>query len=347
MKGLARRALPPILAFCVLICVYAAVHGALGTQPFAHSNYDSYTLQALAWREGRVSLGQDYPHLELAVYEGDWYVSFPPVPTLVQLPLTFLFGRETPDGLLVKLYVSAAFFVLYDYFRRTRRLRPWAASLWALFLVFASDMVSVSLDGGVWYQAQTLNFLLLVSAFAAMARKRPTLSCLFYALAVGCRPFTVLFGPVLLMMYLKQKKRPRLWPGLAAGLCVAACYAAYNYARFGNVFEFGHNYLPEFTRVETGQFSLAYVAGNVKTFLFGLPFSVQNGAWALNKFGFSMFLCNPALWMAAAWLVEAAARRRCKPQMLLSWLLMLCTCSACFSTRASAASSSGRATRWN
>ena len=72
MKGLARRVLPPILAFCVLICVYAAVHGALGTQPFAHSNYDSYTLQALAWREGRVSLGQDYPHLELAVYEGDF-----------------------------------------------------------------------------------------------------------------------------------------------------------------------------------------------------------------------------------------------------------------------------------
>ena len=65
------------------------------------------------------------------------------------------------------------------------------------------------------------------------------------------------------------------------------------------------------------------MAGNVQTFLFGLPFSVQNGAWTLNKFGFSMFLCNPALWMAAAWLVEAAARRRCKPQMLLSWLLML------------------------
>ena len=323
VKGLARRVLPPILAFCVLVCVYAAVHLALGTQPFAHSDYDSYTLQALAWREGRASLGQDYPHLELAVYEGDWYVSFPPVPTLVQLPLTFLFGRETPDGLLVKLYVSAAFFVLYDYFHRTRKLRPWAASLWALFLVFASDMVSVSLDGGVWYQAQTLNFLLLVSAFAAMARKRPTLSCLFYALAVGCRPFTVLFGPVLLMMYLKQKKRPRLWPGLAAGLCVAACYAAYNYARFGNIFEFGHNYLPEFTRVETGQFSLAYVAGNVKTFLFGLPFSVQNGAWTLNRFGFSMFLCNPATWMAAVWLVEAAVRRQFRPQMLLVWLLML------------------------
>ena len=89
------------------------------------------------------------------------------------------------------------------------------------------------------------------------------------------------------------------------------------------MFEFGHNYLPEFTRVETGQFSLAYVAGNVQTFLFGLPFSVQNGAWALNKFGFFHVPLQPRAVDGAAWLVEAAARRRCKPQMLLSWLLML------------------------
>ncbi len=323
MKGLVRRVLPPLLAFLVICCVYAGVHLALGTQPFVHSDYDSYTLQALAWREGRMSLGRDYPHLELAVFEGDWYVSFPPVPSLVQLPLTLLFGQETPDGLLVKLYVAGAFWILYDYFRRTRKLGPWASSLWALFLVFASDMVSVSLDGGVWYQAQTLNFLLLVAAFAAMTRRRPTLSCVLYALAVGCRPFTVLFGPVLLMVYLRQKQRPRLWPGLAAGLCIAACYAAYNYARFGNPFEFGHNYLPEFTRVETGQFSLAYVAGNIQTFLFGLPFSVENGVWTLNPFGFSMFLCNPVLWMTLVWLIEAAVRRRLRPQMVLCWCLML------------------------
>lgn len=325
LKYFVRRILPPLTAFLMICCVWAGVHLALGTQPFAHSDYDSYTLQALAWREGKMSLGQDYPHLELAVYEGDWYVSFPPVPSLVQLPLTLLFGRETPDGLLVKLYVAGAFWILYDYFRRTRRLRAWHASLWALFLVFATNMVSVSLDGGVWYQAQTLNFLLLTGAFAAMARRRPTLSCLLYALAVGCRPFTVLFGPALLLMYLHlhKKERPRLWPGLAAGLCVAACYAAYNYARFGNPLEFGHNYLPEFTRVETGQFSLAYVAGNIQTFFFGMPFSVQDGVWTLNKFGFSMFLCNPVLWMTLIWLIGAAARRRLRPQMVLCWLLML------------------------
>ena len=47
MRKLARRALPPFLAFCALVFIYAAVHLALGTRPFAHSNYDSYTLQAL------------------------------------------------------------------------------------------------------------------------------------------------------------------------------------------------------------------------------------------------------------------------------------------------------------
>ena len=65
------------------------------------------------------------------------------------------------------------------------------------------------------------------------------------------------------------------------------------------------------------------MAGNVKTFILGLPFSVQGGAWTLNKFGFSMFLCNPVLWMAAVWLIGAAVRRQCRPQMLLTWLLML------------------------
>ena len=35
----------------------------------------------------------------------------------------------------------------------------------------------------------------------------------------------------------------------------------YNLARFGNPLEFGHNYLPEFTRAADGQFSFAYQIG--------------------------------------------------------------------------------------
>ena len=36
-----------------------------------------------------------------------------------------------------------------------------------------------------------------------------------------------------------------------------------------------------------------------------------------------MYHGNPFVGRGAAWIVAAAARRRCKPQMLLAWLLML------------------------
>ena len=44
---------------------------------------------------------------------------------------------------------------------------------------------------------------------------------------------------------------------------MAACMTAYNFARFGSVTEFGHNYLPEFVRAENGQFSLTYLVPNL------------------------------------------------------------------------------------
>lgn len=59
--------------------------------------YRSYTLQACAWLDGRLDLGTDYPWLELAIYEGKYYVSFPPFPSLVLLPFAAIFGTNTPD----------------------------------------------------------------------------------------------------------------------------------------------------------------------------------------------------------------------------------------------------------
>ena len=290
MRRKLRQALPLLLAILVVASAYAFLHIRLGTGPFEHSAYDSYTLQALAWREGRVSLGQDYPYLELAVFEGDWYVSFPPVPSIPQWLLTFFFGSQTPDGLLIKCYALAAMVILYHCLRKRMQWKPWQAALFSGLFAFGGPLLTITLNGGVWFQAQALNFLLLVAAFSAMAFQRPTLCCILYALSVGCRPFSVLFGPALLLMYLEipRNKRPRLYPGILAGLAIAGCYAAYNYARFGNPLEFGHNYLPEFTRIETGQFSFSYLLKNVRQFFFGLP--IQNGQWQL--FGFSMFLSN-------------------------------------------------------
>ncbi len=280
------------------------------------STYNSYTLQALAWRRGSLSLGMDYPHLELAVYQGDWYVSFPPVPSVPLYFLTFLFGANTPDALLIKIYALIALFSVYSALIH-RKWNGWAAAFTALMITLGGSMLPLISDGAVWYQAQVMAFMLTTASIALMMRGKMTPALFLYALAVGCRPFNVCYGPLMMgIWYLRQRDssfgriRRRLGMGIFLGLCVAACYAIYNFARFGEVFEFGHNYLPEFTRSAYGQFSLNHLSENAKRFLFGLPFYKTVSGWEFERFGCSIFLGNPMLLLMVVWyLIDLVCRR--------------------------------------
>ena len=148
----ARRAAALAAALLVWMVVLALLSRLCGYNPFGTSVYNTYTLQALAWREGRTWLSQDYPHLELAIFEGRYYVSFPPVPSLPLLLLSFFCGANTPDGLLVKLYALGAFSGIYWWASRRGRIGP--ALFWASAFVFASSLLPLMLIGAVWYQAQ-------------------------------------------------------------------------------------------------------------------------------------------------------------------------------------------------
>jgi len=286
--------------------------------------YKSYLLQAQAWLRGETALDKNYEYLELAVYDGRYYVSFPPVPSVPMVLYTLIWGSDVPGGMFQKIYIAIACLVVLSEIQRSKRMQPYQAVAWAVLLCLGSAMLPICLVGGVWYEAQILAFLFSVSAIAAMRSHRFITACLCYALSVGCRPFSVLLGPVLLVMYLEdqhcanrhhrhyslRQSFMRLVPGIAAGLCVAAAYAAYNYARFGNIFEFGHNYLPEFTRAEHGQLSLQYVGQNWKTLFFGSPVSVGENGLSFNEFGFSMFLSCPILIVNVIWLIQDLIRRR-------------------------------------
>lgn len=97
----------------LIILVLLVLHAASGTPVFAPSAYNNYTLQALAWRRGLTYLQQDVPHLELAIKDGLYFVSFPPVPSIPLYLLSFIYGDHTPDGLLVKLYGLIAYLAMY------------------------------------------------------------------------------------------------------------------------------------------------------------------------------------------------------------------------------------------
>ena len=55
------------------------------------------------------------------------------------------------------------------------------------------------------------------------------------------------------------------WKWAIGPVAIAVSYMLLNYFRFGNILEFGHNYLPEFMeQSEHGQFSVHYMVNNFK-----------------------------------------------------------------------------------
>lgn len=284
----------------IMLAGYVLLHDLLGGTLFAHSDWDSYTLQALAWRDGKLGLGQNYAWLELAVYNGDWYVSFPPVPTLVMLPLTFLFGGNTPNNLVMILYAMGIAVCAYFALKKTG-VRESVAAAASLFYVWGCNMLWISTDGGVWFQAQALNMLLLSAALLCALYGRRAAAYALAALCVGCRPFSICAFLPLFVYFRSRDEDKTLWQSLRAQLpclilpaLIGGAYLAFNYVRFGNALEFGHNYLPEFTSAEHGQFSLVYLGENLKNLFFRPVTFSPDGRLHFTFFdGFMFYIANP------------------------------------------------------
>ena len=77
MRGLGhtRKGAAALAAAFVLLSLL--ILSMLETSPMTPSPYNTYTLQALAWRKGQAFLDGDVPYLELAIYQGRYFVSFP------------------------------------------------------------------------------------------------------------------------------------------------------------------------------------------------------------------------------------------------------------------------------
>ncbi len=269
---------------------------------FRHEMQDSYTEQALNWLQGQLYIadGERYTWLELAIYDGKYWCSFPPVPALVLLPLALIFGQSTPNNLLVGVYglVSAA--LAFRLMRRFGRGCP-ASAFWSVFLVWGSNMLWMTTYGGVWFQAQALCMVLSLGGCLAAVSDKKGLSLFLLALAVGCRPFTAVFLPVFVLCFAWQERANggfwrallRQWRYCLGAAAVALALMGYNYARFGDPLQFGHDYLPEFTEAEHGQFALCYLWPNLRRILFE-PVRIQNGTLSFPVFdGFMFYVANP------------------------------------------------------
>lgn len=332
----ARRAFGWGLLF--VAAVYFFMANGLSLNLLEHSAHDSYTLQAMRWREGHIALAEDYDWLELAYYDGGIYVSFPPFPTVPMLLLTFLFGANTPSMLVNFCLFLGSYAVGYCIARRLKHPAPEAAFI-ASFWVSGCNLLEVSLYGGVWNIAQGMSFFLtMLAAYGTVADTRAWryASPICIACAVGCRPFQAVYVPFILLWLYRSVRRERMGsvgdtllhmaPYVAAPALIAVAYGCYNYVRFDDIFEFGHNYLPEFVEAKDGQFSLAYVGKNVRNIL-RLPYMLQNQLNFPHGYGFAFYLANPLYLIAAFRAIEGA---RCRSMHAEDWLLVGTACAHFF-----------------
>ncbi len=324
-----------ILGFAALLLLWRLCLMALSIDPLSHDPQDSYTLQAMAWRAGQLSITpSELSHdLELAVYGGKLYVSFPPVPTLPLWLLTFFFDYATPNRMVNLFYFLSSYLVGYSLCRRLNKA-DGPSAVWAAFLVAGCNFLYLCWFGGVWYQAQALSFLLTLCVFRLLLCKTSAawstgLFCL--ALAVGCRPFQAVYiVPGLWMACRNIQGRNKIRMPIQRALirvlylCVPAIlvglgYGLYNMARFGSFFEFGHTYLPEFQEYGP-QFSLSYFPENLKN-VFRLPW-IEEGRLNFPRFnGFAFYLVNPLFLLALGAAVQGLCKKRFRT---LDVLLALC-----------------------
>ena len=250
-----------------------------GRSLFEHDVIDQHTLQAMAWLEGRLDLGRSPKYLEIAEYEGRYYDSFPPTPAVLELLLVPVFGRNTPNSVVLFVLVFAAQAALFRMFR-LRGFAVAGAFAAAAAFVFGTNVYVSCVKATVWAQGQAYGF-----AFAVLGLSRvldnagrglagPALGYGLLSLAVGCRPFYLFMVPLFVALDWRTSGR-RLPQVLGTAALAMAPYgallAAHNWARFGDPLEFGHSYLPWARALPDGLFSFAYLPRNAGLAFLRLP----------------------------------------------------------------------------
>jgi hypothetical protein len=321
------------ISILIIAIFYFFIYSALNQKILSHNVYDSYMRQAMAWWNGHTYLDQDYTHLELAFFNNRIYVSFPPFPSVIEFFLIPFFKEKLPNNLLTTVYTVMSFVFVYKFIKRKIE-QDAIAIFWGIFLIFGSNLLAMSVFGGVWFEAQALNILCtIISLYYITSDKRRHWywGLLFYAFAVGCRPLMLDYLPLYIAILYKNMSsfdtKPKSWKQTVPGMlkyfipfaATGLVYAVYNYVRFHNPVEFGHNYLPEFVQAKDGQFNLRYISQNWKN-IFAMP-SYVNGRLSFPKFnGFAFYIANPFF---IVFIIAIIQNIRRKKSALFTWSIPL------------------------
>lgn len=332
------------LIFALSAAVFVAVLGpqrATSTTPDAH-----FVHLANSYLHGQLNvLGERPPTFnDWALFDGKWYVSFPPFPALLILPAVAVFGLEVWDRLFWALFAGLGPALLYLVLERLHVLGRSARSPrehFGLSLLFAFGTVYFfsAVQGSVWFAAHIVACVLsCVYLLAVLGLRAPALAGLCLGALFMTRPTTLLLGGVFvgellfaeapgapaqgLLPRVRAALRP---PALGAwarfalpALAVGMVALMLNQLRFDDPLSFGHEHLQIRWRGRIdryGLFAYHYLGRNLAIFLASLPWLLDQAPHVMvSRHGLALWVTTPGLF----WLLWP---RTVTPQL---WVLSLC-----------------------
>ena len=320
----------PQLWVALGVSVCAAVAFYFSTNATLH-DLDYTTDIASALLRGDLGLREKPPEwLNEMIPHGDrYYSAFPLGAVLSMIPIALLqkarLIHNFPGHVLASLIAGCC---VYFFFQLAKAfganyssLEPSSLGrriLLALFPVFGTWTWCNLGFGGAWQIALGLALLGQTAAlYFTLVRPSPLVAGTFFALAYGNRTELLITAPLYLYFFWQRSDRTAaLWSHsmlkqelgkngplairfLSVPVCLAILTAAYNFARFHSIFDFGYTHIPEVHEepwYEHGLFSIQAVPWNIYTMLFQgfaslsyFPYIEPNG------FGCSIFLASPFL----------------------------------------------------
>ncbi len=272
-----------------------------------------------------------------------YFVSFPPGPAFLMMPLAAIWGYHVNDVLLTVLFAALNVMLMYLLLKRMaiggRSGRGRNDNLWLTLLFgFGSVHFWCAVLGQVWFTALIMGVsFTLLYILCAIDAKHPLLAGIFLALGFATRT-PLLFTSVFFFAFIAfpgGKLRQEGWDEAIKKLAwfCAPCLAVglgllwMNDVRFESLGEFGHTYLASggLKRIQDyGLFNIHFLSKNLSAMLTLLPrFQPTAPYVVVSRHGMSLLLTTPAFFYL--FLPEARESDADKFWYRLLWLTVVVT----------------------
>lgn len=279
-----------------------------------------------------------------AFYNGRYYMYFGVVPVVVLfLPYRAITGNDLTTYHATQIFTAAFIVGLFLFFALLRKrffkrmnlavslALSAAISLMSVWYASAAPaLYCTAITAGLAMEIWSLWFFFKAVYDTESENKAVFLAgvgALFGALAFGCRPPVALANLIVIPLLIAFIKQRKVSLRLIGKLVLAALpYAVvggllmwYNYARFGNVLEFGQSYQLTIADVSHG------VSLNAKTIWKGLVYYLVKAKVDGKLVALGAFITFPVLFLFILPWFRSGSRKLLRHEFLLTWIFLAVT----------------------